>query len=181
MPQKTAKRHPRKRGLPDWDLVFTTALTVDECRQLILQETMCFGPHWQRVDMHDDGSFMVEMRAAPPPVLRLYREAPLEIRFNGILEAQDSGTSLRGKIAYTTAARYQAELNARRFWFRLSVMLVILTAILSLLLHQMVPLVLALIGASVAVLLTEWRWRHILRFPPQLVDYVRERLYKESL
>lgn len=174
MPETISKR---KRGLPDWDLTFTTALPIDECRHRILQETMCFGPHWQRVDMHDDGSFMVEMRAAPPSPLRLYREPPLDIRFNGILEAQTNGTLLRGRIAFTTAARYQAELNARRFSFRLAILLVMFAIVIALILQEISIIVVALITAAGVVLVTEWRWRHIIQYPPQLVEYVRERLY----
>ncbi len=82
-------------------LDFVTALTVEECSAILLQESGRWTAHWQHVQLLPEGRFTLERLIIPPFRFTIDRGAGYKITFDGTLEPVPEGTHVWGAITRT--------------------------------------------------------------------------------
>lgn len=150
-------------------LDLTTTRPPDDCRARLRREVERSDPAWHVLDLHGNGGFTVERRAAVTSIVRGARRQVIGVRVRGTLA--ESGGKTRVRAALDRRTRFRLALE---FWRFPAIMGIVIALVPY---HAFRMVVAALVVAIVPlVAVSWWRWWRLRREALKLVAALRDRL-----
>ena len=150
-------------------LEFDTPLSVAQCHERLAHETRYRSPNWHRIDVHEDGSFVVARNVNIMSILRGARSQQITLRWQGTITADGAASRVSGHPHRSTRLRLMLEK------WRFPWIILLLVALLPI--HAYKTVVVTLLVLVLPLMLVSWwRWWKLQRQVRALTNTLRDAL-----